>query len=124
MNTCKNILYYFKYVTFVLFLYASIVLFPNLITLKMGIVCLILIILFSIVTFVMFFLKKSGEQFNILNNFVLCLLHLYFCFIAYRYQASIGSFNDLNNTYFTLNYFVTSLCLFTLTVNKFILFYD
>ena len=72
----------------------------------------------------MFFLKRNGERFNILNNFVLCLLHLYFWFIAYRYQASIGSFNDLNNTYFTLNYFVTSLCLFTLTVNKFILFYD
>ena len=63
----------------------------------------------------MFFTKSSGEQYSLLNNFVLCFLHIYTCFIAYKYDL-IGDVFDASTTFF-----VISLCLFTLTINKIIL---
>ena len=121
MNFVNNLFYYLKYITFIMFLCAAIAIYPGLISLKMGICLLVLLIIYSVVSFIMFFIKRPGEQFNVLNNIVLCFLHIYFCFIAYKYQSISGTLGDINDSYFSLNYFVTSLCLFTLTINKFIL---
>ena len=120
MNKLKEISYYLKYISFIFFLYSAIIIYPGLITQKIGICLLILIIIYSVVTFFMFLAQKKGEQYNTLNNLVLFFVHLYFCFITYKYQTISTSLVDTNN-YFALNYFVTSLCLFTLTINKFIL---
>lgn len=121
MNAFRNFLYYFKYISFICFLYAAIVLYPGFISIKMGIICLVLLVIYSIITFIMFFTKSSGEQYSLLNNFVLCFLHVYTCFIAYKYDL-IGDVFDVSTTsYFNLNFFVIALCLFTLTINKIIL---
>ena len=121
MNAFRNFLYYFKNISFILFLYSAIVLYPGFISIKMGIICLVLLVIYSIITFIMFFTKSSGEQYSLLNNFVLCFLHIYTCFIAYKYDL-IGDVFDVSTTsYFNLNFFVIALCLFTLTINKIIL---
>lgn len=121
MGTFNKIFYYLKYISFILFLYSAIVLYPGFMELKIGIVCLILLVVYSLVTFIMFFYKSSFEQYNLLNNFVLCFLHFYTCFVAYKY-SSIGDVFGVSNTYyFHLNFFVIALCLFTLTINKIIL---
>ena len=121
MNAFRNFLYYFKYISFICFLYAAIVLYTGFISIKMGIICLVLLVIYSIITFIMFFTKSSGEQYSLLNNFVLCFLHIYTCFIAYKYDL-IGDVFDVSTTsYFNLNFFVIALCLFTLTINKIIL---
>ena len=121
MNAFRNFLYYFKYISFILFLYSAIVLYPGFISIKMVIICLVLLVIYSIITFIMFFTKSSGEQYSLLNNFVLCFLHVYTCFIAYKYDL-IGDVFDVSTTsYFNLNFFVIALCLFTLTINKIIL---
>ena len=121
MNAFRNFLYYFKYISFILFLYSAIVLYPGFISIKMGIICLVLLVIYSIITFIMFFTKSSGEQYSLLNNFVLCFLHVYTCFIVYKYDL-IGDVFDVSTTsYFNLNFFVIALCLFTLTINKIIL---
>lgn len=120
MSKCASFFYYFKYISFICFLYATIILFPDLISSSMGICCFSLILIYSLVSFVMFLGKFKGEQYNSLNNFVLCFLHFYVCFVAYKYQ-SFGNVLDTNTAFFELNYFITSLCLFVLTVNKFIL---
>ena len=86
-----------------MFLCAAIVIYPGLISLKMGICLLVLLIIYSIVSFIMFFIKRPGEQFNVLNNIVLCFLHIYFCFIAYKYQSISGTLGDINDSYFSLN---------------------
>lgn len=120
MNSLKKILYYFKYISFIFFLCATIVLYHGFTSFKIGICCLVLVIVYAVVTFVMFFTKFHGEQYNLLNNFVLCFLHLYTCFIAYKYDA-IGDVFGISMAYFKLNFFVISLCLFTLTINKLLL---
>lgn len=121
MNAFRNFLYYFKYISFILFLYSAIVLYPGFISIKMGIICLVLLVIYSIITFIMFFTKSSGEQYSLLNNFVLCFLHVYTCFIAYKYDLIGDIFYVSTTSYFNLNFFVIALCLFTLTINKIIL---
>ena len=121
MNAFRNFLYYFKYISFIFFLYSAIVLYPGFISLKIGTICLALLVIYSIVTFIMFFIKSSSEQYSLLNNFVLCFLHVYTCFVAYKYNL-IGDVFDVSITsYFNLNFFVIALSLFTLTINKIIL---
>lgn len=120
MSLFRNLVYYFKYISFICFLYGIIVLYPGLLSLKMGICCLVCVIIYSIVSFVMFFAKFNGEQYGLLNNIVVCVLHGYFCFIAYKYSL-VGSISiGINDFYFSLNFFVGCLCLVVLTVNKFI----
>lgn len=121
MNAFRNFLYYFKYISFILFLYSAIVLYPSFISLKIGTICLILLVIYSIITFIMFFTKSRGEQYNLLNNFVLCFLHIYTCFVAYKYNLIGDVFDASTTSYFNFNFFVISLCLFTLTINKIIL---
>lgn len=121
MNAFRNFLYYFKYISFILFLYSAIVLYPSFISFKIGTICLILLVIYSIITFIMFFTKSRGEQYSLLNNFVLCFLHIYTCFVAYKYDLIGDVFDASTTSYFNFNFFVISLCLFTLTINKIIL---
>lgn len=120
MNIVRNLFYYLRNLTFICFLYASVVLYPGLTKNTFGIICLVLVIVYSLATFFMMFVKNSDETDNIFNNIVICILHFYFCFVTYRYVNSIG-FELANKNFFTLNYFIASLSMFILTFNKFIL---
>ena len=120
METLQKITNYFKYITFICFLYASILLYPGLVKEKMGIICLIMVIIYSITTFIMIFVKNKDEEKNIFNNIVISILHFYFCFVTFRYRNTIGF--QLTDTYFfPLNYFISSLAMLILTFNKLIL---
>lgn len=123
MKIIRTILLYLKHITFIGFLYAGILLYPGLIESKIGICCLVFFIVYSIVTFLMFFVKSKGEQDNSLNNFVMSFLHLYFMFITYRYTSSIG-LELVNESFFPINYFIASLSMFILSANKFILWFS
>lgn len=111
---------YLKYLTFICFLYAAVSIYPGLIKDKMGIVCLIFIVLYSLVTFFMIFVKSKEEESNVFNNIVTCILHFYFCFITFRYYNSLGFKLD-DSYFFTINYFIAALSMFILGFNKFIL---
>ena len=47
--------------------------------------------------------------------------HIYTCFVAYKYDLIGDVFDASTTSYFNFNFFVISLCLFTLTINKIIL---
>ena len=120
MKIINTILLYLKHITFIGFLYAGILIYPGLLESKVGICCLILFLVYSIVSFLMFFIKSNEEQNNILNNFVMTFLHVYFMFITYRYMSSVG-LELVNENFFPINYFIAGLSMFVLSINKFIL---
>ena len=120
MKIIRTIFLYLKHITFIGFLYAGILLYSGLLESKVGICCLILFLVYSIVSFLMFFIKSNEEQNNILNNFVMCFLHMYFVFITYRYMSSVG-LELVNENFFPINYFIAGLSMFVLSINKFIL---
>ena len=121
MKVFNAILFYFKYLTFIGFIYAGVLLYPGLIENKIGIVCLVLLIIYIITTFFMFFVKSKNEEKNTFNNLVICLLHLYFMFLAYRY-ITLNGLELVEPRFFQINYFIASLSIFILTINKLILF--
>ena len=121
MSVMNKILFYFKYLTFAGFIYAGIVLYPGLISDNIGIICLVLMIIYIITTFFMFFIKSKQEENNTFNNLVICLLHLYFMFLAYRY-VTLSGLELIEPRFFQINYFIASLSIFILTINKLILF--
>ena len=69
----------------------------------------------------MFFVKNKNEENSLLNNFVLCFLHIYICFLAYRYSIVHNTMFSNVDMYFKVNFFIISLCMFILTINKIIL---
>lgn len=121
MGKINGFILYIRHISFVCFLWAGVILFPGFKTLELGNVCFWLFLVYSIVTIVMFFVKPIPEQKNTLNNLVLCILHAYFCFVAYKYSGVSDLFGITNAVYFKLNFFISSICMFVLTVNKFIL---
>lgn len=121
MKKVNNLLLYLRHITFIAFLWAGIILFPAFDKFDYGNLCFVFFIIYSIVTIIMFFVKPKFEQDNFLNNLVLCLLHAYFCFIAYKYSGVSDVFGVTNVFYFKLSFSISSLCMFVLTVNKFIL---
>lgn len=120
MNKIRTLFLYLNHFTFIGFLYAGIILYPGLLDSNSGIACLILFIIYSLVTFLMFFIKSKEEQSNALNNFVVCFLHIYFIFVAYRYTSSVG-IQLTNQMFFPINYFISGLSMFILSANKIIL---
>lgn len=120
MKIINTIFLYLKHITFIGFLYAGILIYPGLLESKVGICCLILFLVYSIVSFLMFFIKSNEEQNNILNNFVMTFLHVYFMFITYKYMSSVG-LELVNENFFPINYFIAGLSMFVLSINKFIL---
>lgn len=123
MKIINTIFLYLKHITFIGFLYASILLYPGLLGSDIGKCCLVFVIIYSLVTFLMFFIKSKEEQNNFLNNFVVSFLHLYFMFITYRYISSLG-LELTNKMFFPTNYFIATLSMFILSANKFILWFS
>lgn len=120
LKIINTIFLYFRYITFIGFLYAGIVLFPDLIKSTIGIILLVLILIYSLSTFFMIFIKSSKEEDNILSNIVISLLNIYVMFIAYKYNNSLG-FVLANPLYFMINYTIMGFSMIILTVNKFLL---
>lgn len=121
MKILKNVLLYFRYVSFIAFLVAIIIMYPGFHKYNSGNVCLILSFIYIIMTFIMMFIKNYDEENSIFNNFVLCFLHIYICFVAYKYHV-IGNYAiDVNNEYFSFNFLMISVCMFILSVNKVII---
>ena len=104
-----------------MFLIATIILFPGFNKYNLGNVCLIVSLIYIVVTFIVIFIKNKNEEFSLFNNFVLCFLHLYICFVAYKYTI-IGNYAiSVNNEYFSFNFLMISICMGILCVNKLII---
>ena len=112
---------YIRHISFIIYLVAMIYLYTGFYKYSFGIICLVLSLFYIITTFVMFFIKNDNEEKSILNNLVLCFLHGYVCFLAYRYSNVYNvAFIDIDS-YFKINFFIISICLFILTMNKMII---
>jgi len=120
MKIIRTLFLYLNHFTFIGFLYAGILIYPGLLDSRTGILCLVLFIVYSLVSFLMFFVKSKEEQYSALNNFVVCFLHVYFMFVTYRYTSSIG-LQLTNQMFFPINYFISALSMFVLSANKIIL---
>lgn len=121
MKTLSNIMLYLRHISFIEFLICMIILYSAFFKFDLGIVCLIISFIYIIMTFVLFFIKNKNEENNIFNNFVLIFLHSYVGIVAYRYLIIANSAVMSNATYFSYNFFMISLCLFILTINKIII---
>ena len=118
MSKC---LLYLRHLSFIAFLWAMIVLYPSFSKYTLGSLCLSFAFIYICITFIMFFVKNKNEENSLLNNFVLCFLHVYICFLAYRYSIISNTVFTNMDMYFKINYFIISICIFILTVNKVIL---
>lgn len=121
MSKLNNIFLYVRHISFIAYLIAMIYLYPSFHTYSFGILCLALSMFYIITTFIMFFVKNDNEEKNFLNNFVLFFLHGYVCFLAYKFTSIYNvAFTEVD-MYFKINFFIISVCLFILTMNKIIL---
>lgn len=117
----KNIVLYIRHISFILFLVSLTYLYPSFNRYELGKMCQVVSFIYIIITFIMFMIKNKGEQQNVLNNFVLIVLHLYFCLLAYKFQL-ISSYLVVDaNSYFKFNFIILSFCMTILTINKLIL---
>ncbi len=121
MKKLSNIILYLRHVSFIEFLICIVILYSAFFRFDLGIVCLVISTIYIVITFAFFFIKNSNEQNNAFNNFVLIFLHLYVGIVAYRYLIISNSALMSNTTYFSYNFFMISLCLFILTINKIII---
>lgn len=120
MGVVNKLFLYARHISFILFLYAGIILYPGFVSTPFNCAFFIVFLIYSLLSFVFFFIKSSGEQGSFLNNFVLCFLHIYFLFVAFRYDSSVG-LDFSGDFYFFVNYLVLSFVMIVLCVNKFIL---
>lgn len=118
MSKC---LLYLRHISFIAFLWAMIVLYPGFSKYDLGTLCFSFSFIYICITFIMFFVKDKNEENSLLNNFVLCFLHIYICFLAYRYSIVHNTMFSNVDMYFKVNFFIISLCMFILTINKIIL---
>ena len=124
MNNKKQLVLYLRHISFILFLLAEIVLYSSFEKFKFGKLCLIISLIYIIVTFIMFFIKNKYEESNIFNNFVLCFLHLYIYFVASKYYL-VKDYPVINNSnYFSFNLLMISICMSILCINKIIIALD
>lgn len=111
---------YLRHISFIGFIFSGIMIYPSLKDEKFGLLCLTLILIYSFVNLIMFFIKSKKELGNFLNNFVVCILHIYMMLIAYKYISSID-FPIINQSFFSFSYLIASISMFVLIINKFIL---
>ena len=124
MDNKRKLVLYLRHISFILFLLALIILYSSFEEFKYGQLCLIVSLIYIFVTFVMFFIKNKDEESNIFNNFVLCFLHTYICFVAYKYYL-IKDFPIISNSdYFSFNLLMISVCMSVLCINKIIIAAD
>ena len=120
MGVVNKLFLYARHISFILFLYAGIVLYPDFVSSPFNCVFFVIFLGYSFLSFLFFFIKSEGEQGSSFNNFVLCFLHVYFLFVALRYESYVG-LDFSGNIYFFINYLVLSFVMLVLSVNKFIL---
>lgn len=121
MSRIKVILFYLRHISFIAFLISMIIMYPSFHNYNLGIVCLITSFIYIIISFITIFIKSSSEENSIFNNFVLCFLHMYICFVAYKYHLVGNYATDINNEYFSFNFLMISICMFVLSINKLII---
>lgn len=121
MNTLRYLFLYIRHLSFIAFLIAIIVLYSGFFKFDFGMICLIISMIYILFTFIMIFVKNVNEEYSLFNNFVLSFLHLYICFIAYKYYFVADDAIVGNLIYFKVNFFIISLCMLILTINKILL---
>ena len=121
MKKLNSLILYIRHISFIAYLIAMIYLYTAFYKYSFGVICLIFSFFYIITTFVMFFIKNKNEENSILNNLVLCFLHSYICFLAYRYSSVYNVAFIHVDDYFKINFFIIAICLFTLTMNKIII---
>ena len=121
MKLARKILLYLRHISFIMFLIAMIIMLPGFYKYDTGTICLITSLVYTIITFIVMFIKNKNEESSFFNNFVLCFLHLYICLVAYKYNM-IGNYaTNINNEYFSFNFLMISICMGILCVNKLII---
>ena len=121
MSNSKRLILYFRHISFILFLVAIIILYSGFEKFNFGKLCLIISFIYIIITFIMFFIKNKYEETNVFNNLVLCFLHFYICFVAYKYYLVWNYPVISNSNYFGFNFLMISICMSILSVNKIII---
>ena len=121
MKKAEIVVLYIKYLSFIAFLVAGIVLYPAFIKYQLGKACLVMFLIYTVFTFYTFFLKNKIEAYSILNNTVICIFHFYICFVAYKYYTISDAVFTVSIEYFNLNFLIISICMLILTANKLIL---
>ena len=118
MDNLKKTMLYSRHISFIIFLIAEIILYPSFEKFEFGKICLIVSLVYIVVTFIMFFVKNKNEESSVFNNFVLCFLHIYILFVAYKYYL-IKDYAIISNTsYFSFNFLMISICISILCINK------
>ena len=90
----------------------------------LGNICFIIAFLYIISTFIMFFIKNKYEESNIFNNFVLWFMHIYICYVSYRYYLIKDYAITGDDIYFKFNFLMISICMIILCFNKIIMAID
>ena len=121
MERLKEIILYLRHISFIAFIICIIILYSGFLKYSIGNVCLVVSFIYIIMTFLLFFIKNRNEESNTFNNIVLIFLHFYICVVAYRYIIIASNAMMENTTYFSFNFFMISLCLSILSVNKIII---
>ena len=118
MDNLKKTMLYSRHISFIIFLIAEIILYPSFEKFEFGKICLIVSLVYIVVTFIMFFVKNKNEESSVFNNFVLCFLHIYILFVAYKYYL-IKDYAIISNTsYFSFNFLMISICISILCINN------
>lgn len=120
MGIVSKLFLYGRHVSFALFLYAGIILYPDFVSSSFNLVFFGIFLFYSFLSFLFFFIKADAEQGNCFNNFVLCFIHIYFLFVAFRYESLMG-LDVSGDIYFFINYLSLGFVLLVLSVNKFVL---
>ena len=121
MKTLNNLVLYLRHISFIEFMICVVILYSAFFEFDLGIPCLIISFLYIIMNILLFFIKNNREQNNAFNNFVLIFLHFYVGIVAYRYLVISNAAIMSNSSYFTFNFFMISLCLCILSINKIII---
>ena len=121
MKKIQHIFLYIRHFSFIAFLIAITLLYPAFNKFELGHIYLTIFIFYILISFIMFFIKNEDEEKNILNNFVIIILNIYICLIAYKYNISSNYAIDNNYNYFSFNLKMVTFCLLIISINKLII---
>ncbi len=124
MKKLNKCFLYVRHVSFIAFLIAIIILYPAFMKYDLGNICFIISFLYIISTFIMFFIKSINEENNLFNSLVLCFLHIYICYVSYRYYLIKDYAITGDGSYFKFNFLMISICMIILCFNKIIIAVD
>ncbi len=117
MKAFSLITYYLKNITFIGFLISGIILYTDFIKSNFGIICFVLFMIYSLISFILFFVKNKHESEHSINNLVVIFLHCYLMIVAFRYLNGMNTVIS-NNSFFDINYIMISVAILTLAINK------